>query len=139
MAGRKSCPMKPDKSKNKAGVATQTVGGGPQPAKKRAVRRCSFVASAEVTEPSSGTLLSARTSELGLGGCYIETLNPFGEGTVVHLRIVRDQGVFETKAKVVYSHGNFGMGLAFTDMAPKQRSVLEDWLAEIVIQFRPGS
>jgi hypothetical protein len=34
---------------------------------------------------------------------------------------------------VVYSHGNFGMGLAFTEMAAKQRSLLEDWLAEIVI------
>lgn len=56
---------------------------------------------------------------------------------MVQLRIVRDQGVFETKAKVVYSHGNFGMGLAFTDMARKQRSVLEDWLAEIVMQSRP--
>ena len=132
-------PMKPDKSKKKVGVATQTAGNGPQQAKKRAVRRCPFVASAEVHELSSDSRLSARTSELGIGGCYIETLNPFAEGTLVHLRIVRDQGVFETKAKVVYSHGNFGMGLAFTDIAPKQRSILEDWLAEIVIQFRPGS
>jgi PilZ domain len=129
--------MKLDRSKNKAGAATQTAGS--QPAKKRAVRRCPFVASAEVIELSSETRLSARTSELGLGGCYIETLNPFAEGTVVQLRIVRDQGVFETNAKVVYSHGNFGMGLAFTDMPPKQRSLLEDWLAEIVIQFRPAS
>jgi hypothetical protein len=129
--------MKLDKSKNKAGTATQALAGNPQPAKKRAVRRCPFVASAEVTESSSGTRLSARTSELGLGGCYIETLNPFADGTMVQLRIVRDQGVFETKAKVVYSHGNFGMGLAFTDMDRKQRSVLEDWLAEIVMQSRP--
>ena len=143
--------MKLDKAKNKGGAGTQTPSAGtksgatktvaetPEPAKKRAVRRCPFVASAEVIEPSSETRLSARTSELGLGGCYIETLNPFAEGTVVQLRIVRDQGVFESKAKVVYSQGNFGMGLAFTDMAPKQRSILEDWLAEIVIQFRPGS
>jgi hypothetical protein len=135
--------MKLDKSKNKAGAtqtaSTRTAKDGRQPAKKRAVRRCPFVASAEVTELSSETRLSARTSELGLGGCYIETLNPFPDGTMVQLRIVRDQGVFETKAKVVYSHGNFGMGLAFTDMTPKQRSILEDWLAEIVIQFRPAS
>jgi hypothetical protein len=107
-----------------------------QPGKKRAVRRCQLVASAEVTEPSSGTRLSARISELGLGGCYIETLNPFPDGTQVHLRILRDQGVFETKAKVVYSQGNFGMGLAFSEMAPDQRSLLEDWLAEIVTQSR---
>ena len=43
-----------------------------EPAKRRSVRRCPFVASVEVTEPRSGALLSARTSELGLGGCYKE-------------------------------------------------------------------
>jgi hypothetical protein len=110
-----------------------------QPAKRRSVRRCPLVASAEVTEPRSGTLLSARTSELGLGGCYVDTLNPFPEGTLVELRILRDQGVFETKAKVAYCDPRFGMGLAFTEMTPEQRSVLEDWLAEIVSQLRPVS
>lgn len=87
----------------------------------------------------SETRLSARTSELGLGGCYVETLNPFSEGTLVQLRILRDQGVFEATAKVVYSHSNFGMGLAFTEMLPDQRALLEDWLAELVTQFRPTS
>src|ERR1700730_467803 len=110
-----------------------------QPAKQRSVRRCPLVASAEVTEPCSGALLSARTSELGPGGCYVDALNPFPEGTVVGLRILRDQGVFETKAKVVYCDPRFGMGLAFTEMTPDQRLVLEDWLAEIVSQLRPVS
>ena len=107
--------------------------------KKRAVRRCSFVASAEVIEPSTDTRISARTSELGLGGCYIETLNPFGDGTPVRVRILRDQGIFEAEAKVVYTHATFGMGLAFTKMEPKQRALLEDWLAEIVTQLRSSA
>lgn len=111
----------------------------PEPKKNRAVRRCPFVASAEVTEVSSGTQLPARTSELGLGGCYVDVLNPFPEGTRVQLRILRDQGVFETKAKVVYCHPNSGMGLAFEEIAPAQRSLLETWLAELVIQLRPES
>jgi hypothetical protein len=104
--------------------------------KQRAVRRCPLVASADVTEPLSGTRLSARTSEIGLGGCYVDALNPLPEGTFVGLRILRDQGVFETKAKVVYCDPSFGMGLAFTEMAPDQRSLLENWLAEIVIELR---
>ena len=87
----------------------------------------------------SGTVLAGRTSELGLGGCYVDSLNPFPEGTVVGLRILRDQGVFESKAKVVYCDPNFGMGLAFTEMTPDQRSVLEAWLTEIVSQLRPVS
>jgi hypothetical protein len=107
-----------------------------QPAKQRSVRRCPFVASAEVTEPRSGAVLSARTSEIGLGGCYVDALNSFPEGTLVGLRILRDQGVFESKARVVYCDAGFGMGLAFTEMMPDQRSLLEAWLAEIVSQLR---
>jgi len=110
-----------------------------QPAKKRSVRRCSFVASVEVTDVNSGARLSARTSELGMGGCYVDALNPFPSGTLIELRMLRDQGVFETKAKVVYSDSKFGMGVAFTDMAPSQKAILETWLAEIVILLKPVS
>jgi hypothetical protein len=106
-------------------------------AKPRAVRRCPFVASVEVTEFSTGTRLSARTSEVGLGGCYVDALNPFAKGTQVKVRIVRDQGAFEAKAKVVYSDASFGMGLSFTEIAPEQRVTLENWLEEIVLQLRP--
>jgi PilZ domain len=102
---------------------------------KRAVRRCALVASVEVTELRSGTKLSARISELGVGGCYVDALNPFPEGALVNLRILRDQGVFETQAKVVYCDPRFGMGLAFVDMTHDHRSVLETWLAEIVTQL----
>jgi hypothetical protein len=104
-----------------------------QPATQRAFKRYAFVASAEVTETVSGTRLSARTSEVGLGGCYIDSLNPYPTGTLVQLRIVRDQGVIETEAKVVYCDPRFGMGLAFAGIKPEQRSLLEAWLTE------PGS
>jgi|SRR5579872_2042086 len=130
--------MRDDRSKRKAGAKPTAKEGSP-PAKQRAVRRCPFVASAEVTDLSSETPLSARTSELAVGGCYIETLNPFPEGTLVKLRIFRDQGVFEAKAKVVYYHSNSGMGLAFSEVLPDQRSLLEDWLAEIVTQSKSPS
>src|SRR5713226_9045127 len=110
-----------------------------QPANQRSVRRCPLVASAEVTELRSGALLSARTSELSLGGCYVDAHSPFTEGTLVELRILRDQGVFETKAKVVYCDPRFGMGLAFTETTPDQRSLLEAWLAELVSILRPVS
>jgi hypothetical protein len=92
-----------------------------------------------VIELHSGARLSARTSELGLGGCYVDALNPFPEGTLVGLRILRDQGVFETQAKVVYCDPRFGMGLAFTEMKSDQRSLLEAWLAEIICQLKPVS
>jgi len=103
-----------------------------QSTKLRAVLRYDFVASAEMREMSSGAQLSARTSQLGLGGCYIDALNPLPEGTLVHLRILKDQEVFEAKAMVVYCHPGAGMGLAFAGIAPDQQSVLQAWLAELV-------
>ena len=105
--------------------------------KDRAVRRCPFVATAEVTDLGSNTRLSGRTSELGVGGCYVDALNPFPEGTAVHIKILRDQGVFETQAKVVYCHPKFGMGLAFSETTPAQRDLLESWLVELVTQLHP--
>jgi PilZ domain-containing protein len=114
---------------------------GLRPRKQRSVLRCSFVASAEVTELDSGssTKLSARTSELGLGGCYVDTLNPFPDGTPVRVRILRDGGVFETNAKVAYCDQGFGMGLAFIEITPSQRAILENWLAELVTNLKPAS
>jgi PilZ domain len=133
--------MKRDNSSRKKGA--KSGGGSDERApvsKQRSVRRCPFVASAEVTDISSETKISARTSELGMGGCYIETLNPLPEGSMVKVLIVRDQGVFESKATVVYSQTNSGMGLAFAKPLPQpQRAILEDWLAEIVVQFRSSS
>lgn len=108
-----------------------------QPTNRRSVRRCPLVASAKVTELQTGAVLSARTSELAVGGCYVDALNPFPVGTQVALRIIRDQGDFETQARVVYCDPSFGMGLAFTKMTPEQRLVLEGWLAEIVTQLKP--
>jgi hypothetical protein len=106
---------------------------------ERAVRRCPFVASVEVTDLNSDTRLSARISELGVGGCYVDALNPFPEGSPVIVRILRDKGAFETSAKVVYCHPAWGMGLAFTDTAPNQRLVLEEWLAEALRELRTVS
>jgi hypothetical protein len=105
-------------------------------AKERAVKRVPFVASVEVVEASTGTKLVARTSEVGLGGCYVDALTPFGIGTAVALKIVRDKGAFHAKAKVVYSDATFGMGLKFEGLDPEQRSILESWVADIVLADR---
>jgi hypothetical protein len=103
-----------------------------EPTNRRSVLRCPLVASAEVTDLHSGTRLSVRISELSVGGCYVDVLTPFPEGTLVKLRIIRDQGVFATNGKVVYTHENFGMGVAFTDLTFDQRSILEAWIVEFV-------
>src|SRR5580704_13250650 len=105
-------------------------------AKERAVKRVPFVASAEIVEAGTGTKLVARTSEIGLGGCYIDALTPFGIGTAVAIQIVRDQGSFHARGKVVYADASFGMGLKFEGLDPEQRAILENWVADIVLADR---
>jgi hypothetical protein len=123
----------------KAPVADNAVlssdGSAPQD-KRRAVRRCQLVASAEVTERDAQTRVSARISEIGLGGCYIDTLSPFPAGTLVQIRIIRDGGAFECEAKVVYVQDGFGMGIAFTNIALDQRRLLQNWIADLVAQLK---
>jgi PilZ domain len=127
------------RSANRPGISDRSMRRTREYIQKRTVKRCALVASAEVTDLGSDAKLSARTSEVGLGGCYVDALNPFPDGTLVAVRILRDQGVFEAKGKVVYCHPSSGMGVAFTEMAPAQRLLLEDWLAEIVSQLKPVS
>src|SRR5579859_4965907 len=105
-------------------------------AKERAVKRVPFVASAVIVEAGTGTKLVARTSEIGLGGCYVDALTPFGIGTAVAVKISRDQGSFHAKARVVYTDATFGMGLKFDGLDSEQRLVLENWVADIVLADR---
>src|SRR5437870_11994251 len=79
---------------------------------RRGVPRYRFMARAIVTELSSGTRLPARTSELGLNGCYIDTLELFPVRTLVHLRILKDNGVFETSGRVLYAIRGLAWGLS---------------------------
>jgi len=127
----------PNDANNLSTTIATISGENPSSAvKKRAVRRCQLVASTEVKERESQTQLSARVSEIGLGGCYVDTLSPFPNGTLVHIRIIRDGGAFECEAKVVYVHDSFGMGIAFTNIAVDQRRLLENWIAGLITQSK---
>jgi PilZ domain len=96
--------------------------------RRRSQSRKPFIASALVFEPKSDAQLRARTSDLGLDGCFIDTLNPFAPGTMLKVRIDKGGTSFETWAKVVYSLSSMGMGLVFHFVAPEQLWVLHEWL-----------
>ncbi len=106
---------------------------------RRSVPRYPFVTTVVVTELSSGTRLPGRTSELGLNGFYIDTLEPFPVGTLVRIRIFKDQEVFESPGRVLYSHPRIGMGILFVDSTPDQQSVLKGWVAELAARWVPDS
>jgi hypothetical protein len=100
-------------------------------AERRRNLRFPFSASVEVIETNSQTKISGRTSDLSLGGCYVDTISTFPIGTEASLRIIRENETFEAQVKVVYSTIGMGMGLAFLSAQPKQFSVFQRWLLEI--------
>ncbi len=100
-------------------------------AERRIVNRHPFTANAEVIDPKTGSQISARTSDMGLGGCYVDTMNPFAEGTLVQLQIHIGNSVFETSARVAYAHAGLGMGLVFTDLTMEKVNRLDSLLFEV--------
>jgi hypothetical protein len=100
-------------------------------ATQRAHPRYQFTATAEALDSQHRLRMSARTSDLGKGGCYLDTFSPFPMRTRVKLRITKERVSFEAEATVVYSKIGMGMGLAFTSIDPQQMGVLERWLGEL--------
>ncbi|MGB6886276.1 MAG: PilZ domain-containing protein [Candidatus Acidiferrum sp.] len=98
--------------------------------KQRRDPRYPFIASAELLEENTGSRMSTRISDISLGGCYVDTINPFPDGTLVHLRIFTETHSFEAPATVVYSHTHLGMGMRFGEVQLKSEEVLRLWLPE---------
>jgi hypothetical protein len=101
------------------------------PAERRHHLRFPFSATVEAIETKTGTKVTGRTTDLGLGGCYVDTLSPFPVGTETKIRILRENESFEAQAKVVYSLIGMGMGLAFVSAQPKQIRLFQRWVQEI--------
>jgi hypothetical protein len=98
---------------------------------KRTHPRYPFSAGAKATDASSGATLNARISDIGRGGCYLDTISPFAVGAELKLLISKEADSFAAEAKVVYSSIGMGMGVMFTGIEPEQRWTLEKWLAEL--------
>jgi hypothetical protein len=98
---------------------------------RRTTTRYPFTATCDATEPKSHAKIIGRTSDLGRGGCYIDTIGPFPIGTVLIVRINREHQSLTVEGKVAFAQPGMGMGLAFTGAAPDQQIILDEWIAEL--------
>jgi hypothetical protein len=101
------------------------------PAERRRSLRFPFSATVEMLELSSGATITGRTADLGLGGCYIDTLSPLPVGTEVKLKISKGEESFEAQGKVTFSQIGMGMGVAFVSAQPTQIRTFQKWIREI--------
>ena len=99
--------------------------------------RYPLIALVEALEPKSNTQITGRTSDVSLSGCYVDTLNPFPEGTTIRIRLTREKVSFEANANVVFSQMGVGMGVAFTSAEKDQFQIYQNWINQLSGNLSP--
>jgi hypothetical protein len=136
-AGRQGKTMHDGHTKHKPGTSHHNA-TSVKDAERRGGDRHVFTASADVVELASGARFSTRTTDLGPGGCFVDTTNPFPVGSKLHVKLHKGKTSFETSGMVVYSQNGLGMGIAFNDLADERRAALESWLADLAGDHHHG-
>jgi hypothetical protein len=129
--------MVPDTGPELTAAAVTAESEQPIFTERRRRTRYQFTATTELLDMTSRTRVQARTSDLSSGGCYVDTTSPLPVGTIVKMRLSKDNRSFDVDAKVVYSLPGMGMGLAFTAAVPEQLEVLKRWIGELSGQLTP--
>jgi hypothetical protein len=111
-------------------VGTRSCGSVKALGERRFAIRQPFTAAAIITSAHAHVRLQARSADLSANGCYIDTMNPYPEGTCVRLQLARGEKIFEIAATIRCSHSGMGMGLAFLHPTPEQESLLAEWLSQ---------
>lgn len=93
---------------------------------KRQFERKELVAEAEL-EFSSGKY-EARISELGPGGCYVDSIASVVEGEPISLTIRYGGNSMPFTGEIAYLLPGFGFGIRFTDVTPER----EDFIRKIM-------
>jgi len=104
-------------------------------AERRSAPRNAMVLAAEVIELPRGAKLSARTSDVSLTGCYIDTLNPVPQGSEVRVRITHGTETFVSLGRVVYVSYGLGMGIQFVNVEDGELAKLDRWFSETDREF----
>jgi hypothetical protein len=70
----------------------------------------------------------ATTSELSLGGCYIETMFTLDLGTELDIVIWLDDKKIAAKGVIATRYPQVGNGISITEIKPEDRAKLESFL-----------
>jgi polysaccharide deacetylase 2 family uncharacterized protein YibQ len=95
----------------------------------RALRKPAVIAIV-ITDMASERQMPARTSDLGVRGCFAVTPTFLNAGAKVRITIVHAGAKVEVFGHVVYARAE-GMGIAFTKVEPDDQAVLDRWLSDL--------
>jgi hypothetical protein len=67
-----------------------------------------------------------KVTDISLGGCYVELMMPFPEGTSIELALFWQDRKLTIDARVATSHPAIGMGLFFFGFSEEQYRLLQE-------------
>ena len=86
-----------------------------------------LVADAEVLDQHSGTSIKATSSDVSLGGCYLETQQPMPVSTAVQLKMSYNESSLTVFGDVVRCDPGKGMAVRFRALQHNQTAKLKGW------------
>lgn len=98
---------------------------------KRGHTRAPVPIDAEAVELSTLTSVFGKATDLGVGGCFVATMQAFPEGTRVGVRFTSEGRFFRCDAIVTQVVARRGMGLAFTEADPDEEVSVLAWVSEL--------
>jgi hypothetical protein len=100
--------------------------------------RLKCTTSVEIYPSNQPAPIRARTSDISLGGCFVEMTNPLPKGTEARIAMwVRDLKLW-AKAQVVSSAPGYGISVKFIAMSDQERNQLREFLdSQVRLDVRP--
>jgi hypothetical protein len=89
--------------------------------------RSSVAVAAEVFDMQTGQSISGKTSDLSVGGCYLETAKPMPLRTAVRLQLSHNASKITVFGDVLRSDPAKGMAIKFRTIEPSQMDILKRW------------
>jgi PilZ domain len=99
-----------------------------RPQDRRVNPRFIFFADCELIDHSSGSHYETRVTDISCGGCFVDLSVAIAQGTDVHIRVRKDDHIFETEGVAAYIYPTMGIGIAFVDVSPQSQQVLDGWI-----------
>lgn len=95
---------------------------------RRRAPRYHLVADAEIVNTSSHVSVKARTSDVSLFGCFMNTKYSLDPGTEVQVRLQYDGASLVASGAVIRSEPSMGFGVSFANVKKSQQQLLQKWL-----------
>lgn len=72
--------------------------------------------------------MKARTSDMSVFGCYLDTMSTLPPGTDVKLKITHNGATVTVVGMIANSQPHMGMGIRFTEVSVDDLKLLRTWL-----------